>query len=170
MSTPKIKPEELTVEKLSIETDLSSFCCSNEDETGVDEFIHDEALKYQEEKMGTTYLFYYGEILVGFATISMNSIKIDESPDEEKLEWIGLKRIPVVYIGQLGTDNSYRKRDIGKIICDWCTAKAEELSEEIACRYIVLHTYSSKIDFYTKCNFETTDPTKKDILMVRKIF
>jgi hypothetical protein len=49
--------EDLTVDILGEEYDLSSFDCSQDDYSGVNEFIHKEALMYQEENMGKTYLF-----------------------------------------------------------------------------------------------------------------
>jgi len=42
---------------LSSETDLSGFDCSINDELGLNDFIHNNALKYQQEGMGVTHLF-----------------------------------------------------------------------------------------------------------------
>ena len=50
MSTSEyIKAEELRFEILNARHDLSKFDCSEDDEMGLNEFIHDEALQFQKE-------------------------------------------------------------------------------------------------------------------------
>ena len=38
---------------------LDAFCCSDGDDSEVDDFFHREAKQYQFENMGTSYLFYF---------------------------------------------------------------------------------------------------------------
>ena len=54
-----IKAEELRFEILNASHDLSKFNCSKDDEMGLNEFIHDEALQFQKENLGTTYMFFH---------------------------------------------------------------------------------------------------------------
>jgi len=161
--------EDLTVDILSEEYDLSSFDCSQDDHSGVNEFIHKEALMYQEENMGKTYLFFYGEEIVGFTTISMTHIEQKEAPDSDDLEYFGRKKPPAMLIGQLGVHNRLRGRELGGWLCSWCEGKAIELSGEVGCRYVALHTEQELIPFYEKNGFETTKPNKKSPIMVKKI-
>ena len=74
-----ILASDLRYEKLSSEHDLSTFDCSLKDEMGLNEFIHQEALQFQNEKMGVTYLFFYNDFIVGFATLAMSQIEIKET-------------------------------------------------------------------------------------------
>jgi hypothetical protein len=67
-----IKAEELRFEILNASHDLSKFNCSKDDEMGLNEFIHDEALQFQKENLGTTYLFFHNTAVVGFATLAMS--------------------------------------------------------------------------------------------------
>jgi len=55
------------------------FDCSLGDELGLNEFIHKEALQFQNENMGITYLFFFYDVIVGFATLSMSQIEIKET-------------------------------------------------------------------------------------------
>ena len=64
------------IKTLSASTDLSHFDCSKKDELGLNVFIHKEALKYQQEGMGVTHLFYRNDKLVGYVTVAMGSISI----------------------------------------------------------------------------------------------
>jgi hypothetical protein len=81
MSTEKdIPAAQLTVKTLEQSDELSRFDCSKNDSMGLNEFIHSEATRYQEEKLGVTYLFYYVGQTVGFATLAMSQIEIKEAP------------------------------------------------------------------------------------------
>jgi len=157
------------VERLSGEHDLSGFCCNDDDVSGVDEFIHKEALRYQEENMGVTHLFFHGDDVVGFVTLSMTHIEGKDAPDPEGLAYFGSKKPPSLLIGQLGVDNRYRRRGLGRLLCYWCEGLAIELNEKVGCRYLVLHTEKELIRFYERCGFLTKKPEKKSPIMVKKI-
>jgi len=165
----KFEPHQLTVEKLSPEHDLSNFNCSDEDISKVNEFIQEQALKYQNENMGVTHLFFYKDEIVGFVTLSMTYIEGKEAPDEGDLAYFGNKKPPSMLIGQLGVDNIVRRRGLGRLLCDWCEGIAIELNKKVGCRYLVLHTERELIQFYEKCGFITKKPNKKSPLMVKKI-
>ena len=145
--------EQIKHSKLSENDDLSSFDCSLDDEMGINEFIHKEALAYQSERLGTTYLFRYHDDIVGFVTISMGDIRAKEVEDEDQMKQ-SIRTYPALYIGRLGVDNEYRGRDIGKHICRWCVGFAVDISERIGCRYVTLHTTKKLFSFYKRCNFK----------------
>lgn len=168
MVPAKVSLKDLEWEILTENHDLSDFDCSNGDKSGVNEFIHSEAKKYQFENMGTTYLFYHDSIMAGFATLSMNSIRVKECPDKGLLDWFGKKRPPVVLLGQLGVGNNFRRRSLATVICDFCTGIAADLSQTVGCRYLVLHADLQYISLYNKCGFEIVDSTSEDGLMVKK--
>lgn len=159
----------LEVEVLKKGADLSSFDCSDNDRRHVNDFFHNEALMYQNENMGVTYIFYFNSNIVGFVTISMTNIDGKETPDNSSLEFFGLKKPPAMLIGQLGVHNKVRFRGLGSLLCDWCEGKAIALSDQIGCRYLVLHTEQELIPFYEKNGFETKKPNKKSPVMVKKI-
>ena len=171
MFPEKFEPNEITFDKLSEETDLSDFCCDLEDELGVNEFIHKEAWLYQTGNFGVTYLFNYKDIIVGFVTIAMGNIDAKkEAPDKEEIEEeIIIKQYPSLLIGQIGVHNDCRRKGLGGIICDWCAGIAAKLQNIIGCRYVSVTTIKKWVNFYEKCDFKTTNPEKKYIIMVRKV-
>lgn len=171
MYPEKFKKDDLIFDKLSEETDLSDFCCDYEDELGVDDFIHKEAWSYQIGNFGMTYLFYYEDNIVGFVTIAMGNIDAKkEAPDREEIgDTIAIKHYPSVLIGQLGVHNDCRRKDLGRIICDWVAGRAAKLQEIIGCRYVSLATMPNLVGFYERCDFETMKPDRKTVIMVRKV-
>jgi predicted GNAT family N-acyltransferase len=148
-----IEPSELTYEILNDSHDLSVFDCSVKDEMGLNEFIHQEALQFQRENMGITYLFFYKKTVVGFATLAMSQIEIKET--KIKLPFnTTIKDYPALMIGRLATDNNYRGRHVGENICLWCISKVKQLSAEIGCKLIVILTNEEKYAFYLNCGFD----------------
>lgn len=72
-------PPHFSIANLSTDTikpthDLSQFDCSQNDVSGVNDFLQLEALKYHDENMGVIHLFFYEDELVGFVTISMTYV------------------------------------------------------------------------------------------------
>jgi len=74
---PKI---ELT--KLTREYDVSNFDCG---EASQNEFIQREALPYQEERLGVTYIAHMEDKFVGFVTISMADVKTKKMEMNDRL-------------------------------------------------------------------------------------
>jgi hypothetical protein len=75
-SNNKFIISDFSVQKLYDKTDLSQFDCKDNDELGLDEFIHKEAIEYQNEGMGASHLFYIENRIAGYITIAMGSIGV----------------------------------------------------------------------------------------------
>jgi hypothetical protein len=148
-----ILASDLKYEKLSSDHDLSNFDCSFEDELGLNEFIHEEALQFQNENMGVTYLFFYDDVIVGFATLSMSQIEIKETKIKLPFKTT-VNDYPALMIGRLATDNNYRDRHVGKNISLWCVSIVKQLSSEIGCKLLIILTNEKKYAFYTHCGFD----------------
>ena len=76
MSTENdITPEKLSTKILEETDDLSTFACDEDDPMGLDEFIHEEAIQFQKEKLGVTHLLLYKRQVVGFGTLAMSGLR-----------------------------------------------------------------------------------------------
>lgn len=172
MLSNKFNVRDFSVKKLDAQTDLSGFDCSDNDELGLDEFIHKEALEYQEEGMGVTHLFYNDDKIAGYITVAMGSIGVMMT--ELEVEVYDKKRYPALWLGRLAVDSKLRRRAVGKCMILWCIGLAQRLMAEIGCRFIVLVTKGeSRIKFYTKCGFRECpiDLKEKDMkLMYFQLF
>jgi predicted GNAT family N-acyltransferase len=140
--------------KLEMTDDLAAFHCSEEDDSGCDDFIRNinEAKQYQKERHGITYLFFYEETMVGYATLAMSSISAERLEQGE--EEVRLRFYPCLLIGRLAVHNGWRHKDVGTYIAEWATGLALELSSQIGCRYVVLEAKESKIGFYSNIGFQ----------------
>ena len=139
--------------------DFSNFDCSNEEEDlGLNELIHTEALQYQRDCMGITYVFLNRNMPLGFVTIAMYAIEVKET----RLRIVtSEKRYPALLLGRLGVDNNYRRQDIGCCMIQWVVAFAQEQTKKMGCRFVVVLTRQSKVDFYKKCGFEVCPKYEK---------
>ena len=148
-----IPPEELSYQILTAQHDLSSFDCSLQDELGLNEFIHKEALQFQHEKMGITYLFFHRKNNVGFATLAMSQIEIKQTKIKLPFKTT-ITDYPALIIGRLATDNNYRGRNAGENICLWCLSKGKQLANQIGCKLIITCTNDQKHTFYVCCGLD----------------
>jgi len=144
-----IDPKELTPSILSKKDCCDKFHCRSE---GINKFILSEAGPFQEEMLGTTYLFSHNGEVVAFVTLQMAEIKRDSLSRRDRLQ-IGRDRYPAVQIGQLAVHVDYEGNDIGTYILDWSIGKAMKISEQIGCRFIVLNAEREAIGFYEKYGF-----------------
>ena len=155
-----IAPKVLRTKILEKTDDLSTFACDKDDPMGLDEFIHEEAIQFQKEKLGITHLFLYKEQIVGFATLAMSEIEVKEAPSLLSAG-IKVKNFPALLIGLLAVHNDYRDRHVGRIICLWCLEIAKELSREVGCRLVVVLTEGKTVEFYKKSGFTTIPKYEK---------
>lgn len=160
MALEHIKAEELRFEVLNANHDLTRFDCSKDDEMGLNEFIHKEALQFQKENLGITYLFFHNNVIVGFATLSMSQIEIKQTKIMIPFE-TNIRDYPALMIGRLATDNNYRGRHVGLNINLWCVSKAKQLSSEVGCRLIIILTNYKKFSFYQNCGFEIVPKSER---------
>lgn len=146
-------PQELTVKVLKSSDDLTAFDCSKDDAIGLNEFIHSEAIDYQNEKLGVTYLFMHNNQTVGFATLAMSQIEIKEAPSLLSLR-ATIRDYPALLIGRLAIHSNFRNRGLGKNICLWCLDFAKKLSQEVGCKLIIVMTKGNPVEFYRRIGFE----------------
>jgi len=148
---------------LSSETDLSGFDCSIDDELGLNDFIHNNALKYQQEGMGVTHLFYDGVKIVGYITLSMHSIRTAFVDLPTPIDMYPKVNYPALYLGRLAVDNTERRKGIARYMINYCMVLArEKAKEELGCRVIVLVTKKYRVEFYKHFSFKVSNEKLKD--------
>jgi GNAT superfamily N-acetyltransferase len=139
--------------KLSSTSKLEGFDCTEADGTdpvGLQEFIQKEALVYQSERIGVTYLILHGKDVVAFITVSMNCLSVNELEEPEKIAKVSSRRYPALLLGRLGVDKRFRDQNVGTYLCLWVIGLARQISQFVGCRYVTLHTLPEKTPFYKR--------------------
>jgi GNAT superfamily N-acetyltransferase len=128
---------------------VTGFSCGVKD---IDEFIQKEALDFEKERLGVTYLFVHDKELVGFATLSMADLKREKMEAEDRPE-LKIENYPALLIGQLAVCEKLQGQDVGTFICDFCFDRALRLSKRVGCRFMVVNAVESALGFYEKYGF-----------------
>lgn len=136
---------------------INDFCCGIKE---IDEFINEQALIFQKEHLGVTYLFSYKGRLVGFVTLSMADLKREKMEFEDRLI-IGVENYPALLIGQLATQQEFQESGIGTYLCDFCLDIAQKISKRIGCRFLVVNAIKNAVAFYEKYGFKMLKEQKK---------
>lgn len=156
---PAVDSSKINVKILSEGDNLKGFVCGRKE---IDEFIHDEAWDFQNERLGVSYIFRYDSEIVGFVTLSMADLKKERMKSEDRL-LIGKENYPALQVSQLAVCEKRFKNRIGTFLCDFCLAKAYEFSEKVGCRFLVLNAKRDVIDFYEKYGFKLLPKQEKRI-------
>lgn len=147
-----INLDELRIQKLSAIHDISKFDCGDKD---INEFLHKDALMWQQRKLAITHLIIYNEQIVGFYCTSADSIKL--KPQERKIESsLDQKRItevPAVKIGRLGVHKNYQKQGLGSFILKRAIGHILSTSEAIGIRFVTVDAYPQMQKWYEKRGF-----------------
>lgn len=140
-----ILPEELLIEKLSSNHDLTGFRCSDDD---LDEFIRFDALLQREDRLNQTYICKYQGNIIAFFTVSADSIKINDK--DKKRIGVNYPAFPAVKIGRLAVHEDYKRMNVGSTLIMYTVGLALDLSEKVGVRFISVDAYHGIEEFYEK--------------------
>ena len=162
--------EECLILRLTPELATLPFSCGDsEGDKDLDDFFHNQALPFSQEKLGQTYCVIdnNGEEaeLVAFFTLSNDSIKTTFIPKksvnkiERKIP--GRKHLhtyPAVLIGRLGVNKKYQgpKYFIGQQILNYIKVWFTEEDNKTGCRFLVVDAYNKEnvLNFYERNKFK----------------
>ncbi len=159
----QVKPNILTKDD-----DFSNFTCGKK---SIDDFIHNEALDFQNERLGVSYVFRYNGTIIGFVTLSMADLKKERLAGNDRLRF-GKENYPALQISQLAVCKDLGDNDIGTFLCDYSIAEAYKLSEKVGCRFLVLNAKKDVIRFYEKYGFKLlpNQENRREPVMFLNIF
>ncbi|MEK6935879.1 MAG: GNAT family N-acetyltransferase [Nanoarchaeota archaeon] len=130
------------------------------------DFLKEDALKQQERKISVTYLWFLRETneLVAYITLCPDCIKLKNIEEELykmfREKGINYKSLPALKIGRLCVSDKFLKRGIGKLLIQFAIKKAQEVSNNVGCRFLYLDAKRNQdsnkdaIHFYKKMGFE----------------
>lgn len=145
-----INLKSLSFSKLSDDSDVSSFACS--DSKDLEDFLRNDAKTSQHEKISATYLVHSGSDIVGFFSLSMGCI----TSDAVKKMSLGIedppKKYPALLLARMATNDGLRSQGIGREMLKRVFALAFKLTEQIGCRFVKVDAKKEEktIRFYKK--------------------
>lgn len=112
----------------------------------MNEFIKDDAIDDQDDRISVTRLAYYNEKLVGFFSISNASIRSTEMEDEDHEDMSKYSSYPALKLVRIGVEKAYQNNGIVTQMIKRVMAIAEKLSSHTGCRLIIVDAKILKED------------------------
>lgn len=156
-----IPDSELIIKSLDENLNLTSFFCNNSE---LNEFLKDDALRYQDYLISRTSLCFWKNELVGYFTLTTATIQVKDviNKDDYKNKY---RYFPAMKIARLAVDSRFEKRGIGKHMLFAAIGKVWSIRESVACRYILVDSKIDSIGFYEKNGFRKIEnQNKKDFI------
>lgn len=148
-----IKWDDISVEPLNGDHDFSDFYCVSED---LNDFIKNDARREQECMLSRTYLFLYEGSVVGFVSLSADSVL---APRLKKEDWVKKRdsnkpiysSLPCILIGRLAVVRKRERQGIGTNILYWAVGLITNVvCKSVGCRYITVDPKKDALDLYLK--------------------
>lgn len=148
---PEIFHNDLIIEKLTDDQNISNFDCGDKELNG---FLCENSLPEMRARINVTYLCRCKSTIVAYFTLSSDSIKINsEDRDQFKEKGIKYKQFPAMKIGRLAVDKKFQKKGIGTEILLRVVGYILQLSDRLGMRFISVDAYAGSAEFYRKNNF-----------------
>ena len=173
MNKEKISLKHITYEPMSKKHNglISNFCTY---ESELKNFLVEDALNNQLEKISMSYLFFYKEQLAGYITLLNDSLRLEGDLKNSFFNKNVLyKTLPAVKIGRLAVDDNFLRRGLGSIMIMLAYNFANSISKNYCgCRFLILDAKKNKdpkknvIHFYKKLNFKILKERKKGSVLM----
>ena len=155
----KIEPKDITIEKLDDKHSLSNF---KSYEKELVNFLIEDALNNQKQKLSVTFLWFYGKNIVGYVTLLNDKINLEGNLKEFFREKdIHYKSLPALKIGRLCVHDDFLRKGVGRLMVLFAIQQSNEISEnKSGCRFITLDAKRNEkreldsIHFYKKLGFK----------------
>ena len=140
----------LTVNKLDDTIDVSQFKCRSQE---IQDYLTEYSMIFQNESLGITYIVHNNSKMVGFFTISMDSLRIKKLNTIDRIGYDHIEHYPSIKIGQLCVDIDCEAQGIGQFILNVICGIGLEFSEKIGCRFLSVNTIPTAQTWYKKHGF-----------------
>ena len=152
---------------------LSDFCCDSND---LNDFLKNDALNQQHDKMNLTKLVVYNGDIIGYFslltdTLRLKYIRNDLTKKQLHSHLPKSKLLPTVKIGRFAIDNEYSGNGIGTHVLSNLIRNLIILSNNgVGFRFVVVDGFAKAFNFYTnKGNFVNLQKDDDEIMKLDKI-
>ena len=152
---------------LEPDIDLSYFECGNSD---LNEFLHVDAIHYQEERLAITRLICWHDSIVGYFTLVSDSIEVDAIQSGDGSFDYPYRRYPALKIARLAADNRHHRQGIGRAMLLKTMEIAIVLSGYVGVRIITVDSKPESAEFYENFGFKRATRKNHDTISLYRDF
>ncbi|MDD4138334.1 MAG: GNAT family N-acetyltransferase [Methanoregula sp.] len=150
---------ELHFSPISRGSDLSTFSCGHAD---LDEFLIEDSMEYQQERLSVTRLAYSNSEIVGFFTLVADCIDAKQVAPEDGRQGYPYRKYPAIKIARLGTSKKHQRNGVGSRMLREILALTIMISEYVGCRIITVDAKPGSVGFYEKFGFKRAMSRRSD--------
>lgn len=109
-----------------------------------------DAWQHQQRGYSVTHLAYVKGMLAGYIALGNDvvDLTVDERPESAPAA-----RISAVKVFQFAVDKRFKRQGLGEELLNLAVLYARENAATIACRYLVLNSVTTKVEYYQKRGF-----------------
>ena len=138
---------------------MANFDCGDKD---LNEFLKEDAIRYQDNKMANTIVLIEKERVVGFFSLCTDAIKLGNLEKDQCDNLKPSEEYPAVKIARLAVDKSVQSLGLGKLIIQVAVGLIiARVSNIVGTRFITVDSYHNRIDFYKRFGFNEHSKYKK---------
>ena len=157
----KIAFSDLQFVFLNEEQDLSFFQC---EESELHDFLNENALKDQINRVSVTRLIFYKGKLVGYFTLVNDCIEVRAIEETDGEPGYPYTKYPAIKIARLATHNDFQDMGIGKNMLSKVLTITIKLSDYVGCRLITVDSKPKSVTFYQKFGFKIAKRKNHDTI------
>ena len=156
----KIRADEIKIEIINSKHKVNPF---QSYEKELVDFLEEDALENQKQRLSITFLWFYQNQLVSYITLLNDKVNLEGDLKEFfKEKGIHYKSLPALKIGRICVDDRFLRRGLGRLMLLSVIQIANEINRTKAgCRFIILDAKRNpnpkldSIHFYKKQGFKT---------------
>lgn len=136
------------------------------------DFLIEDALNNQNQRLSLTFLWFYNNALVSYITLLNDRINLEgDLKYFFKEKGILYKSLPALKIGRLCVHDSFLRKGLGRLMVVFALQIVGEISKtKSGCRFLTLDAKQnsnmpfSPVDFYKKLDFKSLKDRKKGVV------
>ena len=133
-------------------------------------FLKMSAGQEGKKSVSVTYVMCIGERVIGYYTLSANSIDLSDLPAEKSRKLPKYPKVPVTLLGRLAIDFKYQGKGYGALLLAHALRKAATASTEVASYAVIVDAKDiSAEEFYRSFGFISYEETRKLFLPMETI-
>jgi GNAT superfamily N-acetyltransferase len=136
---------------ISSNFDVSTFSCGHAD---LDEFLIEDSMEYQQERLSVTRLACIDTEIVGFFTLVTDCIDAKQVDPKDGMKGYPYRKYPAIKVARLATSANYQNMGVGFLMLGEILALTIKLSEYVGCRIITVDSKRESSGFYEKFGFK----------------
>lgn len=139
---------------LSSDMDLSLFDCGDND---LNDFIKNDAVKYQIQKLAQTMCIFFEDKLVAYYTLACDELTL-KKPEKRRLipfQKRFIKGYPAIKIARMAITKEHQRCGLGSYLIKIIMGLALKLhnNDGVGCKFITVDAYPARVEFYKKSKF-----------------